>query len=202
MNSGKRKKQRTPFVSPFERYKRVLPMVAAEEAKEREKKEKEDAERLKSLQNGQKETTESISRVYEHFKNVSTTVTNPLSQKEEPSAGSSTREPGKPKKIKPEQKSLSQMRGRKRKRPSNYNDDDVKPSGAQVDMETPVPFLHKIITQSLKNDNNQHKHDKRGSKQNHNQDRKKPRNDGHNQGHGSFAQTDGEDKPPVVKRLR
>lgn len=68
---GKSKmKRKLVFISPFERYKRVQPMVAAEEKREREKQEKEEAERLKKLQKNQEDITASISRVHEHFKKV------------------------------------------------------------------------------------------------------------------------------------
>ncbi|XP_058793468.1 exosome component 10 isoform X2 [Phymastichus coffea] len=64
------KKKKLIFISPFERYKRVQPMVAEEEKLEREKQEKEEAERLKQLQKTQEETSASISRVHDHFLKV------------------------------------------------------------------------------------------------------------------------------------
>ncbi|XP_033210352.1 exosome component 10 isoform X2 [Belonocnema kinseyi] len=56
--------KRLPFVSPFERYKRVMPMIAEHEAEERERWAKEKKKEYK-LTNSEK--TESINRVYEHF---------------------------------------------------------------------------------------------------------------------------------------
>lgn len=57
--------KKLPFVSPFERYKRVMPMIAEQEAKEREKQE---IEKKNILTN--KEKNESIQRVQEHFNDI------------------------------------------------------------------------------------------------------------------------------------
>lgn len=138
-SSPRKSKRRTPFVSPFERYKRVLPMVAAEEAKEKEKREKEEAERLKRLEDTEKEITESKNRVYEHFKQVSTTVTSPVGAQ-----GPNNVDPQQPdqsKKQKPVYKPLSAMQGRKRKRQSNYAEVDAEPVPPEIDLSTPVPLL-------------------------------------------------------------
>lgn len=185
--TGRRKKKRTPFISPFERYKRVLPMVAAEEAEEREKREKEEAERLKLIDNNKKETTESINRVHEHFKNVATTVTDSVNTPQPAHVGSC--QPAKSKKPKPEQKSLSQMQGRKRKRQSNYRDDDTKSTTSQPDLSTPVPFLHKNIEEEK---------DRRAFKP-HRQGQKKPRHSAENAGKSSHVENNDE---PLIKSLR
>ncbi|XP_012257874.2 exosome component 10 [Athalia rosae] len=148
--SSRRCKKRTVFISPFERYKRVLPMIAAEEAKEREKQEKQESDRLKSLDKSQKETIESIERVHEHFMNVVTAVTVPV-REEQPATVSSTQPAESINTNKKDYKSLSQMKGRKRKRQSNYHD-DVQPTTSQIDLSTPVPFLHKKAQPNHKQD--------------------------------------------------
>lgn len=76
--------KRVPFVSPFERYKRVMPMIAEHEAEERERRSKEKKKEHK-LTNSEK--TESMNRVYEYFKlhvenksDVEANINVPLSQ--------------------------------------------------------------------------------------------------------------------------
>lgn len=106
-NSGKKKK--FVFVSPFERYKRVIPMIAEEEAREREKQREEEENRLNELKKKEKELEESKNRVYEHFKQVShVTAEDSISKLPRKSS----------------QVPLSQMSGRKRKRDSNINKQD------------------------------------------------------------------------------
>lgn len=103
------KKKKFVFVSPFERYKRVIPMIAEEEAREREKQREEEENRLNELKKKEKELEESKNRVYEHFKQVSQIA-----------AGDSiSKLPRKSSQV-----PLSQMSGRKKKRDSNINKQD------------------------------------------------------------------------------
>lgn len=69
-SENSRKKSKLVFISPFERYKRVMPMIVEEERKAREKAEQDEAERIKKLQKSQQETAASISRVHQHFVKV------------------------------------------------------------------------------------------------------------------------------------
>lgn len=103
---GTEKKKKFVFVSPFERYKRVIPMIAEEEARERERQREEEEKRLNELKKKEKDLEESKNRVYEHFKQVSQIV-----------AGENvSKSPRKSSQI-----PLSQMSARKRKRDSNIN---------------------------------------------------------------------------------
>ncbi|CAL7952505.1 unnamed protein product [Xylocopa violacea] len=99
--------KRFVFVSPFERYKRVIPMIAEEEARERERQEEEN--RLNDAEIEKEDIAESKKKVHEHFKQVSQTMA-----KEKVTARSK-----KSSKI-----SLSQMQGRKRKRDANIGKED------------------------------------------------------------------------------
>ncbi|XP_046613866.1 exosome component 10 [Neodiprion virginianus] len=172
-----RKKRRTPFISPFERYKRVVPMVAAEEAKERERQEKEEAERIKLVENSGNEIAESKNRVYKHFKDVVGAVTNPVSVQQ--SAGSSSNQSIDSKQFGPDHKTLSQMQGRKRKRQSNYHD-DTKLTESQDDLSTPLPFLHKKFTQNYRRDKRELNSPTQGVK--------KQKKSYHDTGHSSFTE--------------
>lgn len=122
------------------RYKRVIPMVADEEAKEREKQlKKEEEEKRLSEEVGEEckesvskvEINESKDRVYEHFKQISQTII--MDNQALPEE----------KKKKPKQLILGQMHGRKRKRGSNIakehkNQDD---SSNTSKFSTPIPSL-------------------------------------------------------------
>lgn len=132
--SNSKKTKRLIFVSPFERYKKVQPFVFEQEKKEREEKEKEEAERKKELEKSQKETEASISRVYDHFKEVA--QNQPLSQnfsKTPDSFKSNSRYENIVHKketrdvIKtPNNQSFKQMHGNKRKRQPSPNIDTPK----------------------------------------------------------------------------
>lgn len=71
----KLKKARTLFVSPFERYKLVIPMVAAQEEEERAKKDKEEKEKAevaaRLAKKEEDETAQSIERVHNFYLQVS-----------------------------------------------------------------------------------------------------------------------------------
>ncbi|XP_017798414.1 PREDICTED: exosome component 10 [Habropoda laboriosa] len=137
------RKKKFVFVSPFERYKRVIPMVAEEETQERERqkqeedKEKEKKERLNKGENvEQKDITESRNRVLQHFKKVTEIVT-------EKGASTSSRKPSKV--------PLSQMQGRKRKQNSDINEQNKAKKGKVEDnLLTPVPSLEGRMTQGVR----------------------------------------------------
>ena len=124
------KKKKFIFVSPFERYKRVIPVVAEEEAREREKQKQEDEERLEKLKDTEAEIAESKKRVFHHFKQVS-------QDKPEPS-------PTK----KPSKTPLSQMKGFKRKRGSDI--DKEKATQEQNMQESIVRFQNNNVTNSIR----------------------------------------------------
>ncbi|XP_034943723.1 uncharacterized protein Rrp6 [Chelonus insularis] len=69
------KKARTLFVSPYGRYKLVIPMVAAEEEAEQLRREKEEQEKLEASNNEIKnevndDTAERVERIHKHFLEV------------------------------------------------------------------------------------------------------------------------------------
>lgn len=137
---GNRKK-RFLFVSPFERYKRVIPMIAEQEAQERERLRQEEENRLNELKKKEDETAESKNRVYEHFKRVSQMATE----------GSASDLPKKPSQI-----PLSQMSGRKRKRDSNINkQDEVQDKKIIDDLSNPTPMLETKTTQYVKEESDE-----------------------------------------------
>ncbi|XP_078050895.1 exosome component Rrp6 [Augochlora pura] len=113
-------KKKFVFVSPFERYKRVIPMVALEEEQEREKQKQQEESRPTEIEK-QEEIVESKNRVYEHFKQVT------------------ARE--KPKKTAPV--SLCQLQGRKRKRDSNIKKGAETREKEDDSLLTPAPSLAK-----------------------------------------------------------
>lgn len=106
----KEDKRKTIFISPFMRYRCVIPMIMDQEAKEREEREKREqkkeeessAVKIKDECINEAEINESKSRVYEHFKQMSQTN----KRAEIPTK----------KKKRSNQFILSQIHGRKRKR--------------------------------------------------------------------------------------
>lgn len=79
-DSKKEDKKKIVFISPYMRYKRVIPIVMDQEAKEREKgqnkeeKEKEGEDPIVKIQDeyvNESEINESKNRVHEHFKQMS-----------------------------------------------------------------------------------------------------------------------------------
>lgn len=135
------RKKRFPFVSPFERYKRVIPMIAEQEAQEREKLRQEEENRLNELKMKEDEMAESKNRVHKHFKRVSQMV----------SEGSASDLP-----KKPSQTPLSQMSGRKRKRDSNINkQDEVQDKKIKDDLSNPTPMLETKTTQYVKQESDE-----------------------------------------------
>lgn len=121
------KKKKSVFISPFERYKRVIPMVAQEEAQERERQKRQEENRLIEKKIQEEDLAESKNRVYEHFKQVSQIAN------EENATKSSKKKPPVP---------LSQQQGRKRMRDSNINkEDEIREKANDNDLLTPAPLL-------------------------------------------------------------
>ncbi|XP_076387496.1 exosome component Rrp6 isoform X2 [Megachile rotundata] len=130
-NQEVNRKRKFIFVSPFERYKRVIPMIAEEEAREREKQKQEEEDHLDKLKKVDEEIEESKQRVYEHFKQVSQVP------KQQTVATPSTKKTP-----------LSKMRGCKRKRSSNINEEKVTEEEKSTDnLITPIPSLETKIIQ-------------------------------------------------------
>lgn len=124
------------FVSPFQRYKCVIPMIVELEAKERERQQKEEKEQrlsetAKEENVDQVEIVESKDRVYEHFKQVSQ-----LS-----SEGVQSTSKKKKKRKKKSQVVLGQMQGKKRKRESNIVRESVSQGKSENNFCTPTPSL-------------------------------------------------------------
>lgn len=131
-------KKKAIFISPYMRYKCVIPMIVHHETKEREKQQKENEkkeEEMRSTVNVEEqhidetEINESKSRVYEHFKQICKTTNKEVAAL-----------PKKKKKKKScNQLTLGQMHGRKRKRESDIkNEIQVKRNN---DFSTPTPPL-------------------------------------------------------------
>jgi len=117
--SKKQEKKKTIFISPFMRYKCVIPMVMDQEAKEREtlQKKEEKIEESLIMKNkdeyvNETEINESKNRVHEHFKQMSQTS----KQAEIPPK----------KKKKSDQLILSRIHGRKRKREFDIGNENKK----------------------------------------------------------------------------
>lgn len=141
MEEQESNKKRFVFVSPFERYKRVIPMIAEQEAEERERLRQEEENRSNELKKKEDETAESKNRVYEHFKRVSQMVT-------EESVSDLPK--------KPSQIPLSQMSGRKRKRDSNINkQDEVQDKKIKDDLSNPTPTLKTKTTQYVRQESDE-----------------------------------------------
>lgn len=109
-------KKKDIFISPYMRYKCVIPMVVHHEMKERERQQKEE-EKHSTINNGEEhidetEINESKGRVYEHFKQISQTVNTTLE---------TPKKKKKKKTCKP--LSLSEMKGKKRKRESDIKNE-------------------------------------------------------------------------------
>lgn len=116
-------KKKTIFISPFMRYKCVIPMVIDQEAKEHEKrqkkgeKEKEGESSTVKIEDecvNEAQINESKNRVYEHFKQISQ-----INKQGEILSK---------KKKKSKQLILSQIHGGKRKREFNIRNEDRKKS--------------------------------------------------------------------------
>uniref|UniRef100_A0A0C9RHK2 Exosome complex component 10 homolog n=1 Tax=Fopius arisanus TaxID=64838 RepID=A0A0C9RHK2_9HYME len=120
----KLRRTKTLFVSPFERYKRVLPVIAAQEAEEREREEREREERTAAARTEKEETLQSIDRVRQHFLEVT---------KERVQSD--------------EDRTLGEMTGRKRKR---EDEDDVEAVCEEVDVSTPKPGRDSTVADSLR----------------------------------------------------
>ncbi|EFN88225.1 Exosome component 10 [Harpegnathos saltator] len=138
------------FMSPFQRYKCVIPMIVELEAKERERQKEEEAKRLnetvtkKNLK--QTEIDESKSRVYEHFKHVShssSEVQDEVQGEIQGGVQSGVQNTSKKNKKNKKKKSmviLGEMHGKKRKRESDITRENT--SQKQNDnFCTPMPSL-------------------------------------------------------------
>lgn len=120
------KKKKFIFISPFERYKRVIPVVAEQEEQERQKQEEEEEKKLNKLKIDDTSST-----------------TSKTAQKSLPNQATSDQSSSRRKnKI----FSIS-LPGRKRKRDLSLRDSSDERSGSNL--STPVPSLNKKIMQSV-----------------------------------------------------
>lgn len=135
------------FISPFKRYKCVIPMVAEQEAKEREIQQKKEEEKslketVEDVSLGQKEIEESISRVQEHYRQVTQTLNTETQTLNAETQTSSKKKKKKKKKNKnPMLQLLSQMQGKKRKRESNIAKGSENAEKGNDTFFTPTPSL-------------------------------------------------------------
>ncbi|XP_071632679.1 exosome complex component 10 homolog [Temnothorax longispinosus] len=137
--SKREDKKKTIFISPFMRYKCVIPMIMDQETKEREtrqekrEKEKEEEEgpsvKIEDEYVDEAEINESKNRVHEHFKQVSQTNKQVATL------------PKKKKKKKSKQLILSQIHGGKRKRQFNIGNEYQKKKGDNDFSTVPTPYL-------------------------------------------------------------
>lgn len=130
------------FISPFKRYKCVIPMIAEQEAKEREKQQKEEEEKrlnettmIKDKTTDEVEIIESKNRVYEHFKQVSQSLN------EEVQNSSNDNNKKKKKKKKKSNILLSQMPNRKRKKEFDFKKESDYQESSNQNFSTPAPSL-------------------------------------------------------------
>lgn len=114
-------KKKNIFISPYMRYKCVIPMVVHHEMKERERQQKEEEKHsttsIEEEHIDETEINESKGRVYEHFKQISQTMNTTLE---------TCKKKKKKKTCKP--LSLSEMKGKKRKRESDIKNEIQKKS--------------------------------------------------------------------------
>lgn len=131
------------FISPYQRYKCVIPMLVKLEAQEREMQQKrEDEKRLeeavKDVSVDQAEIDESKNRVHQHFKQVAQSSNEVIQNT-----------PKKNKKKKKKKKNpeviLDQMHGKKRKRESNIAKESIEQEKSNNDFCTPAPSLDPAI---------------------------------------------------------
>lgn len=131
----KEDKRKTIFISPFMRYKCVIPMIMDQEAKEREKQEQKKEEKeeessavkIKDECINEAEINESKNRVYEHFKQISQT--------------NKRAEIPPKKKKRSKQFILSQIHGRKRKREFDIRNENRKKDDNE-DFSAPTSCLN------------------------------------------------------------
>lgn len=131
----KEDKRKTVFISPFMRYKCVIPMIMDQEAKEREKREQKKEEKeeessavkIKDECINEAEINESKNRVYEHFKHMSQT--------------NKRAEIPPKKKKRSNQFILSQIHGRKRKREFDIKNENRKKDDNE-DFSAPTSCLN------------------------------------------------------------
>lgn len=128
-------KKKTIFISPFMRYKCVIPMVIDQETKEHEKQQKKEEKeeegstvKIEDKYVNEAQINESKNRVYEHFKQISQT------NKQE--------EVLPKKKKKSKQLILSQVHGGKRKREFNIKNESQKKNDDNDFSMTPTPYLN------------------------------------------------------------
>lgn len=149
--------QKPKFISPFQRYKCVIPMIAELETKEQEIRKEEEEKRLsqtvKHENLDQTEIYKSKSRVYEHFKQISQSNEE---IKEEVHLNEANI-PKKPKKNKKKKKKnsaaiLGNMPDRKRKRESDIVRKDIQAQEKTSDNNfcTPMPSLDTRIVHMSK----------------------------------------------------
>lgn len=139
--SKREDKKKTIFISPFMRYKCVIPMIMDQETKEREKQqEKRETEKEEEKEGGpsvkiedeyvnEAEINESKNRVLEHFKQVSQTNKQVAIL------------PKKKKKKKSKQLILNQIRGGKKKRKLDIGNENQKKKGNNDFSTVPTPYL-------------------------------------------------------------
>lgn len=154
-------KKKAIFISPYMRYKCVIPMIMHHETKEREKQqkenEKEEEEEKRSTINAkvehidESEINESKSRVYEHFKQICQTANKEVVDL-----------PKKKKKKKKtcKQLTLGQMHGRKRKRESDIkNEIQVNRNNDFSTPTSPIKVIHmsKKIKREIQETNEERK---------------------------------------------
>ena len=151
------RKKKFVFVSPFERYKRVIPMVAEEEAQERERQRQEE-DRLNKVkedeekeEGGEDEITKSKNRVFEHFKQVAEVAGGGVVVIPKKRKKASSESPPK----KPSQVPLGQMQGRKRKRDSNISKQNDARERNNESFLTPVPLLDIKTSQGINNESDE-----------------------------------------------
>lgn len=137
------------FISPFKRYKCVIPMIAEQEAKELKKWEKEEEEKRlnetkteennKECQLGEAEINESINRVYNHYKQVSESLNKDVQSKNVQSQSKKEKKKKKKSKL-----FLGEMPDRKRKRESDIANQERNESQVRNDdsSSTPTPSLN------------------------------------------------------------
>lgn len=137
------------FVSPYQRYKCVIPVIVEMEAQEQEVQQKKEEEKrlsetVQDLNVNQVEIDESKERVYEHFKQV-VQASSEVIQDTYNVAIQGTLKKKKKKKKKKSEVILGQMQGKKRKRESDIAKESATREKGTNNYCTPAPSLNNRI---------------------------------------------------------
>ncbi|KAI4502880.1 hypothetical protein M0802_001924 [Mischocyttarus mexicanus] len=144
-NTDQNKNKKFIFISPYERYKRVIPVVAEQEEKDRQKQEEKDRqeqqeEKDKQEQQKEKEKEERLNETRNKDESLKPVSDEKTSSDQNP----------KPKKRKALSIPLKEMPGRKKKKNLPIKDTSEEKIHPNSNLLTPIPSLNKKIKQDVR----------------------------------------------------